>query len=244
MSEKVKTNPMFDSVNASIRNSWARTIPQNAHGISRTIADLPERINAAIQVALGGPMLTGHRPNHSVMWDLPAYTGFEVALESAFLLSDVLGEVLGLLSETQIDEINVKSFTRRSEYLANKRKLISADPEDFYDEKTFCKLDIHTGTTLKRSVGQCVQFMFDPRTGKLLLVSIPILCTQVAFIQATEAQIEIFQRDRDSLRLNCSYKDAVFAMLLTSLADLKVLLKSDVVDAYFEACSGGADEQV
>jgi hypothetical protein len=242
MSEQVKKNPMFDPVNSSICQSWAKTIPQNAHGKSRTVADFSERVNAAIHVALHGPMLAGHRANKAVMWDLPAYTGFEVAMESALLLQDVMSSLLGLLSAEKIDAINLNSFSRRSLYLANKRKPISIEGSDFYDEHYVCKWVGGSGTTLKQGPGEAVDFRFDPRTGKLLLVSIPMNCGPVAFLRAVESEIEIFQRDRNSLALNCSYKDAVFAMLLTSLADLRVLLNSDVVGTYFDACSGGVDE--
>jgi hypothetical protein len=244
MSEQVKQNPTFDPVNSSICRSWAKTIPQNAHGKSRTVADFPERINAAIHVALHGPMLACHRTNNAVMWDLPAYTGFEVAMESALLLQDLTASILTLLTAEQIDALNLNSFSRRSVYLANNRKPISVEGGDFYDENLVCKWVGGSEITLKQGPGEAVDFRFDPRTGKLLLVSIPVNCGPVAFLRAVESEIEIFQSDRNALALNCSYKDAVFAMLLTSLADLKVLLKSDVVDAYFEACSGGANEQI
>lgn len=229
--------PAFAEVNSALRVSWAQKCTvTNPVVASRDIAPFLTRLRSAAHIAAFGPMLAGHQHNNAVMWDANTFSGHDIAFEAAELIFDVLSTCLTRLSDTQHELLATKTASRRSYFYENSDRPVPSSSEAFISEHDTRLNFTRSGTVVKQGTGPDIVFRFDPRTGRLLALLVPITSSVNEVRQAVQQSIAKFSAQAAAFDVShlttLPYAETIKALIHSSLADLNELAMQDA--AFFQ----------
>lgn len=235
-------NPYLTELTQKLRVDWAKKLTvKNPVAAVRDVEPLAVRVKSAAHVLAFGPLLAGHKTCNALMWDANAFSSHDAAFEAAALIYDVLAACMERLPQDVIDSIAIQSAMRRQRLLDRYPAEVSAVAESFISEEKHSAITLFAKVALVQGSSADVALRFDPKTGRLLCVLVPIACTLTALVTFLKSQIDEFMVELsrvDFMSTQLPYKNTLQTLILSSIASLTALISEDI-DCLKQFCEQG-----